>query len=87
MDCGERDPVVLQSDHLRDKRENVAYMVRAGFRWETIVEEIAKCEVRCANCHTTKTARDLGIWERKHMTLHMPPPPEPYVHNCVHLGR
>ena len=72
VDCGERDPVVLQFDHLRDKRKNVAYMCTAGFAWATILEEIAKCEVRCANCHTRKTARERGVWERKHMTLHMP---------------
>lgn len=70
VDCGERDPVVLQFDHLRDKRCDVSAMARSGFIWETIFAEIAKCEVRCANCHMVKTAKALGIWERKHMTLH-----------------
>jgi hypothetical protein len=45
VDCGERDPVVLQFDHLRDKRTDVSAMSRSGFIWETILEEIAKCEV------------------------------------------
>jgi hypothetical protein len=40
--CGERDPVVLQFDHLRDKRDDVAYMCGAGFAWSTILDEIAK---------------------------------------------
>ena len=83
VDCGERDPVVLQFDHLRDKRCDISGMSRGGFIWETILAEIAKCEVRCANCHTVKTAKDLGIWERKHMTLQMPSIWESdRVHNC-----
>lgn len=83
VDCGERDPVVLQFDHLRDKRCDISGMARGGFIWETISAEIAKCEVRCANCHTVKTAKVLGIWERKHMTLHMPSIWETdRTHNC-----
>jgi len=66
VDCGEADPVVLEFDHLRDKRENVAYMVTAGFTWSTIELEIEKCQVRCANCHRRKTARAQGIYEAKH---------------------
>lgn len=80
--CGEGDPVVLQFDHLRDKRKDVAYMCGAGFAWSTILDEIAKCQVLCANCHTRKTARERGIWERKHMTLHMPYPESDVLHNC-----
>jgi hypothetical protein len=54
-----------------------------GWRWETILEEIAKCEIRCANCHMVKTAKERSIWERKHMTLHMPSIWESdRIHNC-----
>ena len=83
VECGERDPVVLHFDHLRDKRNDVAYMCKSGFAWATILVEIAKCQVLCANCHATKTARERGIWERKHMTLHMPSVFETdRLHNC-----
>lgn len=65
VDCGESNPVVLEFDHIRDKRANVSSMTHAAFAWATIEAEIAKCEVRCANCHRIKTARERGIYERK----------------------
>jgi hypothetical protein len=83
VDCGERDPVVLHFDHQRDKRRDVSFMCSSGWAWSTILEEIAKCEVRCANCHARKTARDRGMYERKHMVLHTTRLPETDVlHNC-----
>jgi len=66
VDCGESDPVVLDFDHRSDKFRHVSYLVASGCAWTTIVREIAKCDVRCANCHARKTARELGIYDRKH---------------------
>jgi hypothetical protein len=64
VDCGETDPIVLQFDHVRAKKwKNVSVMVSMGFSWRTIVEEINKCDVRCANCHLRKTANERG-WYR-----------------------
>jgi len=54
-DCGEADPVVLDFDHLRDKEFNVC----KGFEeraWKSVLDEMRKCEVVCANCHRIRTA-------------------------------
>ena len=64
--CGERDPVVLEFDHLFNKRHDISQMVSSAFSWEAIELEISKCEVRCVNCHLRKTARENGTYERKH---------------------
>jgi hypothetical protein len=62
VDCGERDPIVLEFDHVRGEKEfSVAQSVRLGLSLDSIIEEIAKCEVRCANCHRRKTA-ERGQW-------------------------
>lgn len=53
--CGEVDPVVLEFDHQRDKRANLSEMMCCG--WTTILAEIAKCDVVCANCHRRRTAQ------------------------------
>jgi hypothetical protein len=56
IDCGETDVVVLDFDHLSDKSFNVSYGIRY-LRWETVLKEIEKCEVVCANCHRRRTAQ------------------------------
>ena len=64
VDCGEGNLLVLDFDHIRSKRWSISYMVSCGFPWATIVDEIKRCEVRCANCHRIKTARERGYWDR-----------------------
>jgi hypothetical protein len=61
VDCGETDLLVLEFDH-RDratKRMSVSNMLRY-WSWAQIEAEIAKCDVRCANDHRRRTARQLG---------------------------
>jgi hypothetical protein len=56
VDCGQTDAVVLEFDHLRDKSFDVAQAL--PYRsWKSILDEIAKCEVVCANCHRRRTAQ------------------------------
>ena len=59
VDCGETDAVVLEFDHLRDKSFDIAAKL-VSYRWQRILDEIAKCEVVCANCHRRRTAERRG---------------------------
>lgn len=67
VDCGKSDIRVLEFDHVRgDKVDSITSMVRRGLSVEVLVEEIAKCEVRCANCHTIATLSRLPqTWHDK----------------------
>lgn len=59
VDCGERDPVVLEFDHLRDKSFSIGTKL-SHRAWVSILAEIEKCEVVCANCHRRRTALRRG---------------------------
>ena len=60
VDCGEGDVRVLEFDHVRGiKESDISTLVRVGAAWQRIVREIAKCEVRCANCHRRRTVETL----------------------------
>jgi len=50
-DCGERDPVVLDYDHVDHTREHVSTLVLLGADLGQLFEEMLSCEIRCANCH------------------------------------
>ena len=64
IDCGEKNPVVLEFDHVRGrKRKAVGDLARQGYSIEASHREIAKCVVRCANCHRQKTHKERG-WFR-----------------------
>ena len=56
IDCVMKYPhFVLQFDHLRDKKMNIAKMASGGYSMKAIKDEIRKCEVVCANCHSIRT--------------------------------
>ena len=55
VDCGNKNLTVLDLDHVRGKRYDVSDLTR--YPYATIDVEVAKCEVRCANCHRIVTAR------------------------------
>lgn len=56
VDCGYSNILALQFDHVRGiKFKNISELVHGGYAVATIESEIAKCVVRCANCHQIKT--------------------------------
>lgn len=55
VDCGEKDIVVLDFDHVRGQKKNEIARMKFDCSWEAIKQEIDKCEVRCANCHRRVT--------------------------------
>lgn len=54
-DCSEMDIVVLEFDHLRDKKSNISDLVKNNSSLQRLQEEMDKCEVVCANCHRRRT--------------------------------
>lgn len=63
IDCGESDIIKLEFDHLHSKEDEVTKMVHRCVSQDKLLKEIGKCEVRCANCHRVKTAKQFG-WRR-----------------------
>lgn len=58
VDCGEADRDVLDFDHvLGDKSFGISEAISRGSSLKVLIEEIAKCEVRCANCHRKVTRK------------------------------
>ena len=56
VDCGNADIRVLQFDHVRGvKVTEVMKLAHQGVKWSRVEEEIAKCDIRCANCHMIRT--------------------------------
>ncbi len=61
VDCGERDIVVLEFDHVHQpKLGEISVMVYKRVSLARFQREIEKCVVRCANCHRRKTAVQLN---------------------------
>lgn len=57
IDCGETDILLLDFDH-RDRAAKLAPVSRLA-HWASlgvVLSEIAKCDVRCGNCHRSRTA-------------------------------
>jgi hypothetical protein len=62
VDCGEADIRVLDFDHREGARKHAEVMKLAqdGYSVAKIMAEIAKCDVRCRNCHAKITYERMG---------------------------
>lgn len=62
LDCGVEYPYyVMDFDHVRgEKSFNISVAAQKRFNIVKIVEEIAKCDVVCSNCHRERTFNRMG---------------------------
>lgn len=65
VDCGEKDIIVLDFDHLGNKKDDISNLISHARSLSTVIKEIDKCVVRCANCHRRRTAIQLGSYRVK----------------------
>lgn len=78
VDCDEADPVVLEFDHLQEKRADLTHLVGEGYSAAALTREIRRCDVVCVNCHRERTARRGGWlrvdpdWRRKLRLTRLP---------------
>ncbi len=57
---------MLDLDHEdpTQKSANVGRLLALSLPWSTVLAEIEKCSVRCANCHRRRTADAWGLAAR-----------------------
>ncbi len=57
--CPEADPACLDFHHRRqaNKTVEICYVRRRGWSQKRLMQEIAKCDLLCANCHRKEHAR------------------------------
>lgn len=57
LDCGFRKhPAAFEFDHVRGKKKAaISNMLNVLNSWDTILIELNKCELVCANCHRIRT--------------------------------
>ena len=59
IDCGYRKhPAALQFDHIDPTTKGFVICSSLSRCWKSILGEIEKCVIRCANCHAEKTANN-----------------------------
>lgn len=65
-DCGNNFPhYIMEFDHVRgEKIKNVSAFGNVSLNDKRLQEEIAKCDIVCANCHRTRT-HERGQQKRK----------------------
>lgn len=64
ISCSENHPAALDFDHVRgEKYKNVSSLIAQGSSLESVLEEIEKCDIRCANCHRKRTAQTHGWYK------------------------
>jgi hypothetical protein len=72
-DCGCKYPYfVMDFDH-RDattKKDGISSLVKSTARWDRVLEEIAKCDLVCANCHRLRTYKGQHCYKTRRYHYH-----------------
>ena len=59
MDCNQRlPPICMDFDHIPERGKksfNISQRCYTGSSWQSILEEIKKCDIICSNCHRIRT--------------------------------
>jgi hypothetical protein len=84
-DCGERDLVVLEFDHVGVKLREISDLIVAAAPAAVVDAEIARCEVVCCNCHRRRTARRAGSWRVQRPPDPSAGPRSPRERNVAHV--
>lgn len=67
--CNEKDPIVLEFDH-KDPSIKLFNIGESYYKSKTnILEEIAKCDIVCSNCHRRRTAKQYNYFRYKNEVL------------------
>lgn len=63
--CGEADIRTLEFDHIDPSKKSfsISQAVKLGYSWESVLDEILKCRILCANCHKKHTANQYGWYK------------------------
>lgn len=62
IDCGfNNHPAALHFDHRDPLNKSFSVARNSERSWKKVLEEVDKCDVRCANCHAIKHANELRI--------------------------
>lgn len=77
MDCGEANPLVLEFDHRDPAMKEYKIAACRGAKTiglDTLKQEIAKCDIICANCHRIRTQNMFGSWRLDFVVQEGPSP-------------
>ena len=68
IDCGYNDHFyALEFDHISNEKKlgNIPHLIKRNFAWNTIKNEINKCEVVCSCCHRIRTYNRKQFGEKR----------------------
>ncbi len=58
VQCREKDVLLLEFDHLRNKKFIIAELVCGGFSIKSLQKEMKKCQILCVACHRKKSMKN-----------------------------